>query len=408
MRRILCILLILSAILLAGCVPAEAPPTVTTQETAAPIQTTATAPETTPAATEATEAAEPALSGIDLMMEQMPLEEKVGQLFIVAPEALVSGGSNITGLSDDLKEGLEKYPVGGIIHFAGNITAPEQISAFNADLQGSSAIPLFICVDEEGGIVARLARNGAFDLPKYKSAASVGSGGDSADALEMGSTIGSYLSEYGFNLDFAPVADVNTNPNNPVIGSRAFSSDAATAARMAGAMAEGLRQQGIIPTFKHFPGHGDTAEDSHVGLAVSHKTEAEMRQCEWLPFATAGSLDCVMAGHIAVPEITGDMTPATMSYRVITEILKEDLGFSGLVVTDSLSMGAITDTYSSGEAALKALEAGCDLLLMPEDLEEAYSAVLSAVQDGSYSEDKLNETVRRILQFKQDHGLLEF
>ena len=207
--------------------------------------------------------------------------------------------------------------------------------------------------------------------------------------------------------DFAPVADVFTNPANRVIGSRAFSSDPAVVAQMAQGMAMGLRNQGIIPTFKHFPGHGDTAEDSHYGVAVSHKTADEMRSGEWLPFRKAGGLDMVMVGHIAAPEITGDLTPATWSYTLVTEILRQEMGFEGLIITDSMSMGAVTGSCSAGEATLAALAAGCDLILMPENLPEAFEAVLQAVEIGTIPLEELMCRVERILRFKEANGLLD-
>lgn len=372
------------------------------------------------AATEprADESAEPAVpsSEAELLLPQMTLREKVGQLFIIRADALDPGRTQeqvfntttegVTAVSEAMVDSYQRYPVGGVIHFSGNILSPQQITRFNKNLNAMGRIPLFICVDEEGGTVARLANHGAFDLPRYRSAASIGASGKSADALEMGHTIGGYLAEYGFNLNFAPVADVNTNPGNPVIGARAFSSDAGIAATMTAAMAAGLRENGVIPTFKHFPGHGDTAEDSHADIAVSYKTYAEMASCEWLPFAEATALDCVMIGHIAVPEITGDLTPATMSHQIVTGILREELGFEGLIITDALNMGAITDSYGSGEAAVLALQAGCDILLMPQNLYEAFDAVVAAVEDGTLSEEWLDETVLRILEFKSAHGIL--
>ncbi|MDO4318549.1 MAG: glycoside hydrolase family 3 N-terminal domain-containing protein [Lachnospiraceae bacterium] len=388
--------------------PTESAPTkpaLTAAPTAVPSKPSP-APTAVPSKTP-TPAPEPS-GAVDRLLERMTLRQKVGQLFIVCPEALTSAGSGAgaTSLTEDMADGLKKYPVGGIVMFGANLVSPEQITRFNGELQKASGIPLLIAVDEEGGRVARLANHSAFDLPKYKSAAAVGAGGDAAAAFEMGSTIGAYLRRYGFRLDFAPVADVNTNPNNPVIGTRAFSSDARIAARMAGAMADGLRKQGVAPTFKHFPGHGDTAEDSHKGVAVSYKTRQELEVCEWLPFAEAGSKDCVMVGHIALPEVNDDLTPATLSRTVVTDILKGSLGFRGLVVTDSLSMGAITASYTSAEAALGALDAGCDLLLMPADLPEAFEAVVAAVEDGTFDEGRLNAIVRRILAFKQEYGLL--
>jgi len=339
------------------------------------------------------------LSPVDKLLAEMTLQEKVGQLFFVRPDSL-AGVNDVTTMTEEMQKALREYPVGGIIMFAGNITSAEQITAFHAALQAHSEIPLFLSVDEEGGRVARIANHEAFDVPTYRSAAAVGREGNPGAALAMGETIGTYLREYGFNMNFAPVADVNTNPNNPVIGNRAFSSDAATAAAMASAMAEGLRKQGILPVYKHFPGHGDTAEDSHVGIAVSNKTAEEMAACEWLPFMQANDRDCIMVGHIAVPSITGDMTPASMSYTVVTEILREQLGFDGLIITDGLEMGAVTQLYSSGEAAVSAILAGCDMLLVPVNMQEAFEAVITAVENSEISMERLDESVRRILSFK--------
>lgn len=397
---------LLAAVLMTGCAAETFSAAV---ETMAPTETAAvtepTQPETTPV-TEPADAAERILS-------KMNLREKVGQLFMIRPDSLDetlsqaeiadANAKGITELTAAMTKKLADYPVGGIVMFSKNITSPTQITAFIDALQNASSIPLFLSVDEEGGTVARLANHRAFDLPKYKNAASIGA---ETAALEMGSTIGKYLNDYGFNMDFAPVADVNTNPSNPIIGTRAFSADAATAGKLARAMADGLAQQGIIAVFKHFPGHGDTAEDSHSGIAITRKTAEEMAACEWIPFKKAGSEDCIMTGHIAAPQITGDTTPATMSRKLVTEILKEQLGFSGLVITDSLEMAAITDAYSPGDAALAALDAGCDILLMPNGMEEAFDAVVTAVENGTLPEERLNSIVKRILRFKQARGLL--
>lgn len=353
---------------------------------------------------------------VESLMAGMSLREKVGQLFLVRPDALDPAqtqeeidNSDMPGvkeLTSAMEEMLEKYPVGGVVLFGKNLSSPQQVTAFNQAFQEASRIPLFIGVDEEGGSVARLANHPGFDLPQYESAGAVGAAGDPENAREMGRVIGSYLNEYGFNLDFAPVADVNTNPQNPVIGDRAFSSQPRQAAQMASAMAEGLTQEGIIPVFKHFPGHGDTAEDSHSGIAVTYKTAQEMENCEWIPFSQVPEGAWVMVGHIAAPEITGDLTPASLSPALVTGVLREQLGFEGLVVTDSLAMGAITQEYTPGQAALEALNAGCDLLLMPAGLEEAFEAVVTAVENGSLSQERLDQSVERILEYKLEYGLL--
>jgi len=415
-RRIL--IGIISAImlsLLAGCsqpLP-EAAPQPQQQEAASASPAETMQPETQPVSPEPSQTT----AGPDLLLQQMTLEEKVGQMFIIRPDALDliqtpeqiydPDAEGVTELSSEMADVLKKYHVGGIALFGKNILTPQQLTGFVEELQNAGGIPLFMAVDEEGGTVARLANNSAFDVVRYSSAADVGASGDAAAAESMGAAIGAYLHQYGFNLDFAPVADVNSNPDNTVIGDRAFSSDAGTAAKMAKAMAEGLKQQRIIPTFKHFPGHGDTAEDSHNGIAVSYKSKEEMESCEWLPYEGLGAENCVMVGHIAAPEITGDLTPASMSPEIVNDILRQQLGFDGVVITDSLAMGAVTDSYTPGEAAVNAIEAGCDILLCPYDLQQAFEAVVDAVNSGTISEERIDESVYRILLLKQTYGLLQ-
>ncbi len=391
--------------LLSGC-------TAQGTEPAAPTTLPSAPPETVAPTTE------PPISPAEQLLSAMSLREKVGQLFIIRPDALDltldpadidnSSADGITALSEEMYEALKTYPVGGFILFSKNITGPQQLVELNTQLQEALPITPFLATDEEGGVVARLANHPAFSLPKYKSAGAVGAKSGQEGAHEMGMTIGGYLRDYGFNMDFAPVADVNTNPRNPVIGTRAFSSDPSQAADFARAMADGLLQNDIIPVFKHFPGHGDTAEDSHRGIAVNQKTEAELESCEWLPFLQAEDRECIMVGHIALPAVTGDLTPATLSPALVTDLLRGRLGFQGLIVTDSLAMGAITQDYTPAEAALGALNAGCDLLLMPQNLGEAFEGVLSAVEDGSFPEAQLDQVVLRILNFKLDHHILVY
>ena len=402
------ILILLASLLLTGC---AAEPVSTTESTAA---ATTTPPETdsmTEATTLPPETTRPpetttAPDPMDVLMDSLTLEQKVGQLFIAAPEQLLEDVTAITAMTDELAAALQTYPLGGIILFAQNIQEPEQLMALNKALADACLIAPFLSVDEEGGLVARLGRNSAFDLPTYENAAAVAASGDPEDVLNMGRTIGGYLAKYGFNLDFAPVADVNTNPNNPVIGTRAFSSDPEMAATMAAAFAAGLREQGVCATFKHFPGHGDTDQDSHSGLAISWRNREQQTACEWIPFREATARDFIMIAHVALPEITGDMVPSTLSRPVVTGILREKLGFEGLIITDAMNMGAIADSYGSSEAAIAALEAGCDIVLMPNNVPEAFRAVMDALNSGRFTEQWLDETVRRILSFKQAHGIL--
>ena len=300
----------------------------------------AAAPTPTPAST-------PAPTAAPAPADALTPEEKIGQLFIIRPDALDltlpqetindAKADGVTTLTDAMRETLQAYPVGGICQFGKNITDPEQLAQFNADLQAASRTPLFIAVDEEGGAVARLANHPAFDLPQYESAAAVGASGDPADACAMGQTIGAYLKEYGFNMDFAPDADVNTNPDNPIIGTRAFSSNAATAAEMAAAAADGLRTGGILPTLKHFPGHGDTAEDSHTALAVTYKTLDELQVCELLGTWSENAA-CFAAGETVV-----GIVRSVEEYGVFIEIAPN---LAGLAEADStLRPGQAVSVY---------------------------------------------------------------
>ena len=320
---------------------------------------------------------------VEAALASMTLREKVGQLFAVRPEALDfeqrSGGMKLTC---SMREHLRSYPVGGIVLFATNISSQSQMTALIRDFQRSAGNSLLVAVDEEGGPVARLANSSAFDLPKFPSASAIGTTGDPEQARTMGRTIGGYLKHYGFNLDLAPVADVNSNPLNPVIGRRAFSSDPDVTAGMVRAAVQGFHEAGMLCTLKHFPGHGDTLEDSHAGTATSTKTWEEMKAVELLPFEAgiAAGADVVMAAHITTPNATEDGLPASLSYTILTERLRGELGFTGVICTDGLGMKAITDHYSPAEAAIAALDAGADLLLLPADLHEAFDGVVAAVE----------------------------
>lgn len=346
----------------------------------------------------------------------MTLREKVGQLFFVRPDSLDPGqtqaqindanADGVTCLTEEMASVLERYPVGGVVLFGKNITDPQQLEDFTGALHSAMETPLLIGIDEEGSAVARLANHSAFSLPKYQSAAAVAAEGEDA-VRGMYQTISGYLDGYGIDLDFAPDADVNTNPDNPIIGTRAFSSDPETASRMVTAAVEGFAGSNVLCCIKHYPGHGDTAEDSHKSLAVTHKTWTELQQCELLPFAAGiqAGADLVMVGHIAAPEVTGDDTPASLSPQLV-ESLRQELGFSGVIVTDSMAMEGITDQYSAADAAVEAIQAGVDVLLMPDGLAEAFDAVVAAVEDGRIPESRIDESATRVLMLKEKRGLI--
>ena len=346
----------------------------------------------------------------------MTLREKVGQLFFVRPDSLDpaqtqeqindANTDGATALTDAMAAMLADYPVGGVVLFGKNITGQQQLDDFVGQLHAALATPMLVGIDEEGGLVARLANHPAFDLPKYESAAAVAARG--ADAVrEMSATIGSYLNTFNIDLDFAPDADVNTNPNNPVIGTRAFASDPQTAAEMVTAAVEGFAATDTLCCIKHYPGHGDTAEDSHKSLAVTHKTWDELQACELLPFQAGiqAGADLVMVGHIAAPEITGNDLPASLSPQLVGT-LRGELGYTGAIITDSMAMEGITDRHSAGEAAVLAIHAGADILLMPDGLTEAFDAVVAAVEDGAIPESRIEESAARVLALKLKRGLI--
>lgn len=342
-------------------------------------------------------------SAEDQILEAMTLEEKVAQLFMVTPEA-ITGVDVATAAGDATREAFSRRPVGGIIYFADNLQARAQTETMLADMQKIGmerlGFPVLLGTDEEGGRVTRIA--GASDF-YVTDVGPMGSMETEEKAKAAGATIGSYLAELGFNTDFAPVADVAENPDNPIIGDRAFGTEPQSTGRLVAAAVQGFQSAGILTTLKHFPGHGSTLEDSHDDLAYNKKTPEELWNTDLLPFQTGieAGADMVMVGHISLPNVLSDDTPASLSRTMITDYLRGKLHFDGVVVTDSMSMGAITNHYTSAESAKLALEAGADLILMPADFEEAYQGILSAVQDGSLTEERIDTSVRRILKMKQ-------
>ncbi len=335
----------------------------------------------------------------------MTLEEKAAQLFIITPEAL-TGYKTVTAAGQATYDALQKYPVGGLVYFGQNIVNPEQLKEMPENIQGYAreieGMPLFLAIDEEGGAVARIGNNSNFTVKSYNDMASVGAAQDSEKAYEVGDTIGAYLENYGLNLDFAPDADVLTNPGNTVIGNRSFGSDGKLVAEMSVRAAEGLAAHSVLPCFKHFPGHGATQGDTHEGFAYTDKTLEELWDNEMLPFRAAADLQIpfLMISHISVPKVIGDNTPSSLSKIMVTDILRERMGYQGIIITDSMSMGAVIDTYGSGEAVLEALQAGVDMILMPQDFREAYEGVLDAVAEGILTEQRIDESVVRILKEK--------
>lgn len=346
---------------------------------------------------------------VDQKLEELTLQEKVAQMFMITPDAL-TGVEGTWNPGEVTETAYKERPVGGLIMMENNLVSADQVRTWNDTITGFSketvGLVPFLAVDEEGGTVARIAGNPAFGIENVGNMSEIGASGDSQEAYQAGETIGSYLKDLGFNMDFAPVADVWTNPDNTVLQYRSFGSDPEVVSEMVSEAVKGLHSQGIYTTAKHFPGHGGTSGDSHEGSVSLNSTKEELEACEFLPFQAAIDADTefVMVGHISLPNILDDDTPASLSEKVVTEMLRNDLGFDGIVITDAMNMGAITDNYTSAEAAVQAVQAGVDMILMPQDFEDAYQGILSAVNSGTISEDRIDESVRRILEVKMDES----
>ena len=336
---------------------------------------------------------------IQAIIDEMTPAEKAGQL-IMADFRTNTDGTGMTVLSDEAKTALQEYDIGGVILFAENLDTKEQTQQLTYDLQAASHLPLFIGIDEEGGLVSRLKKSN-IEHEIFPAAAEM------EDVSWAGTSIGSVLGELGINVDFAPVADVNTNPDNPVIGTRAFSSDPQAAASKAAEFITAIQKMGVSACAKHFPGHGDTAMDSHLGETYVEHDMERLRSVEFVPFeqAIAAGTDFIMAGHIKTPNATTDGLPATLSAEMLG-ILRNDLGFDGIIITDAMNMGAIIDAYGSGESAVMAVQAGVDMVLMPANLSEAADALIGAIEKGDISEERIQDALWHVLSLKYDKGLL--
>lgn len=338
----------------------------------------------------------PTQDRLTTMLSEMSLHEKICQMFIVAPEVLLDTQTAVVTAGEDIKSALATYPVGGIICFGSNLVDREQTKTLLANMQEFSRIRLFVAVDEEGGRVARLGNNPAMEVTKFAPM------GEIVDAYNVGYTIGTEIKELGFNLDFAPVADINSNPNNPIIGDRSFGDSAECVATQVKHCVQGFIDSKMLCTLKHFPGHGDTATDSHLGDAIQYKTIEELKTSELIPFKAGidAGAQFVMVGHILSPNVEDEGLPASLSTYWIEDILRKELGFNGIVITDALSMKAVSGRFESGEAAVAAVQAGVDILLQPENLAEAVASLENAVKTGIIAEARIDESVLRILKIK--------
>lgn len=335
---------------------------------------------------------------VNAAIEVMPLEDKVAGLFMVTPEA-ITGVDTAIKAGEGTKEALNANPVGGLIYFKKNIKSAEQLTEMLNNTGLYSRYPLFMGVDEEGGTVSRVADSGlAANVGK---AADIGATGDPANAYAAGQTIAGYLTSLGFNLDFAPVGDLRIGDKS-VIGDRAYGSDPAVVASMVSSMVTGLEENGVSACLKHFPGIGSSTADTHEGPASTDRTGEEFRANEFQVYQAGidSGVDFIMITHMAAPGLSGDNEPSVFSKVIVTDILRNELQYDGVIITDALNMKAISEYYGADEAAIRAVKAGCDMLLMPENYETAYKAVLEAVQNGTISEERINDSLRRIYRIK--------
>lgn len=325
-------------------------------------------------------------------LEAMTLDEKVAQLLVVDRSTI--------SVSDEEQAMLASTPYGGYILMSDAYGTLAQTRSMVEKLQATAKTPLIITTDQEGGLVQRLQGISYPRATYIPDMYSVGETGDVNYANTIGRVLAEELRTIGVNVDMAPDADIYSNPYNTVIGRRSFSADPNIVASMSQSLANGLEQNGVIATYKHFPGHGDTAVDSHEGLPIINRTRAQLDQVDLVPFKNAikNNAQLIMVGHIAMPQLTGDNVPATLSHKITTDLLRTELGYQNLIITDGLNMGALTNNYPEAEIYPRAIEAGADLLLLPSNPQLASNTIKEQIP-----ESRINESVYRILKFKHDH-----
>lgn len=335
---------------------------------------------------------------INELLSNMTIEEKIAQMLVIYYTK--------DNVDENLVNILKNTKPGGFILMKDNITTFEKTKKFVEDLKSNSDIPLIISIDQEGGRVQRLQYFTDIKPLYIPAMLNLGNTNDEKLAYQVGEVMAEQLKTIGVNVDYSTVLDIYSNPNNTVIGNRSFGTNKEIVSKMALAVANGLEDNSIIPTYKHFPGHGDTAVDSHTALPIINKTYDELKINELIPFKEAIKNDAkiIMIGHLLLPSISS--LPASLSKEIITDILKRDLGYKGLVITDALNMGALTKNYSEEEIYINAINAGCDLLLMPNGSQKAINIIKNKI-----SEERINESVKKILEFKfreiKDYNLLD-
>lgn len=337
-------------------------------------------------------------------------EDRIGQTLMLSLRIDIDGKQvekPVVAMDANLERLVSELRPGGIILYAENIVDPDQTERLISDMQSVSDIPLFIAVDEEGGRVSRLAKTASMKVPALPPNLDIGKTGQSALAYEKGRLIGEEVSSLGFNVAFSTIADIFTNPKNTVIGDRSYGSDPDQASEFVSQEVRGIQEYPVIAVLKHFPGHGDTSEDSHVMLAVSNRSVEELHAGEFKPFVAgiAAGARGVMVGHIVLPAVDASL-PSSLSSKVIQTLLRGELGYQGLIFTDALEMQGASPGVAGGDRALKAFDAGADVLVVPPDPAASYRAMLEAYRSGSISQERLDATIRRIYDVKTALGLI--
>ena len=341
---------------------------------------------------------------IEIIISEMNIVEQVAQMFILSAET--EWGRCFTDSSDELKFFINENKAGGYVLFSNNITTLDGTKSLTDGIMAYSKIPPFIAIDEEGGVVSRLFSARLTELGELSII-----GSDSMpDVYNDGRNIGRALVSIGVNLNFAPVADVLTIPDNIIISGRSYGSDPYHVSEMVSYFLSGLRSQGVMSSPKHFPGHGNTTSDSHYGIAVIESDAEHLANIEYKPFIRAINEKCefVMVGHIAAPNVDPSGLPATVSSFFVSDTLRHAMGFDGVIITDAMNMGAIVDNYSTCEAAVMAILAGVDMILMPKNYGEALDGVLRAINSGVISHDRIHESLERILRTKIKAGMITY
>jgi beta-N-acetylhexosaminidase len=351
---------------------------------------------------------------IQKAIDDLTLEEKIGQMLM--PDFRNFNGKPVTDMLPEIRELIQKYHLGGVILFRENVVTTEQTAELVAEYQqAAEKFGLLISIDQEGGIVTRL--QSGTNMPGNMA---LGATRSKELAWKVGHAIGEELYALGINMNLAPVLDVNNNPDNPVIGVRSFGENPELVAELGVSYIKGLQDSGVAATAKHFPGHGDTAVDSHLGLPEVPHDRDRLQKVELYPFQKAmeAGIDAIMTAHVTFPKVddtkvisqkdgTEISLPATLSYKVLTELMREEMGFDGVIITDAMNMKAISDHFGPVDAAVRAVQAGADIVLMPVGLEEVANGLKKAVQNGDISQERINASVKRILTLKVKRGIFK-